>query len=233
MPVINLRHQEKPVPLRPSLSECLDGVATVTRYRGGQEIYSQEDPADNWYRVVSGALRRFALRPDGRRQIVDFLLPGDWFGFAAGNDLHGFSVEAVMAGTAVACYPLRRLEMLAESDPRIGRELRSIAFGAISRLQHQILILGRTRAPERVGSFLMEMAVRCAYGTPDTIVLPMSRYDIADYLGLSVETVSRAMTGLKRRGAISMGGRRQVRIVDAQVLDDGDAGEVFREASRR
>jgi CRP/FNR family nitrogen fixation transcriptional regulator len=228
MPDTNLLFQEQPVALRPSPSERLDALATIMRYRSGQKIYSQEDPAECWYRVVSGTLRRFALRSDGRRQIVDFLLPGDWFGFAAASETHAFSVEAVTTGAVVACFPRRRLEMLADSDPRISRELRAISSGAISRLQHQILILGRIRAPERVGSFLIEMAVRCACGSSDRVVLPMSRYDIADYLGLSVETVSRAMTDLKRRGAIALGGRRQVRIVDAQALDDGDSAERYR-----
>jgi len=233
MPDTNLRFQEQPVALHPSPLERLDDFATIMRCRSGQEIYSQEDPADSWYRVVSGALRRFVLRSDGRRQIVDFLLPGDWFGFAADSETHAFSVEAVTTGSVVTCYPRRRLEMLADSDPRIGRELRAISSGAISRLQHQILILGRIRAPERLGSFLIEMVVRCACGSSDRVVLPMSRYDIADYLGLSVETVSRAMTDLKRRGAIVLGGRRQVRIIDARALDDSDAAELRRAPLRR
>jgi len=205
---------------------ALDSVMTLTPCRCGQEIYGQEDPAECWYRVVCGALRRFAVRPDGRRQIVDFLLPGDWFGFAAGSDQHRFAVEAMASGTVVSCYPRRRLEMLADSDPRVAREIRAMTFGAIERLQNQILILGRMLAPERVGSFLVEMAERCAVQeTGDRLVLPMSRYDIADYLALSVETVSRAMTDLKRRGAITLAGTRRVRIVDRDALDEGDGDQ--------
>ena len=88
----------------------------------------------------------------------------------------------------------------------------------MGRLQAQLRILGRTRAPEKVGSFLLDMAARCACGPTDNLVLPMSRYDIADYLALSVETVSRAITDLKQRRAIALAGARRLTIIDREVL---------------
>jgi CRP-like cAMP-binding protein len=161
-------------------------------------------------------LRRFAVRPDGRRQITDFLLPGDFFGFAGGHQHHVFSVEALTNGV-VACYPSRRVEMLAACDPQVAQLLRQKTFDAMGRLQAQVRILGRTRAPEKVGS-LLDMAARCARGPTDNLVLPMSRYDIADYLALSFETVGRAMTDLKQRGAIALAGARRLTIIDREAL---------------
>jgi len=170
-----------------------------------------------------GVSRRFAVHPDGRRQITDFLLPGDLFGFAGGHQHHLFSVEA-LTKSVVACYPRRRVEMLASCDPLIAQLIRQNPFDAMSRPQAQLRILGRTRAPEKVGSFLLDMATRCACGPTDKLVLPMSRYDIADYLALSVETVSRAMTDLQQRGVIALTGTRRVTIVDHafQEADNDD-----------
>jgi CRP-like cAMP-binding protein len=212
-------------PSQRDLAQLLEPLGTIRRCHRGQEIYGQEDSAACWYSVVSGVLRRFAVRPDGRRQITDFLLPGDFFGFAGGHQHHVFSVEALTKGV-VACYPRRRVEMLAACDPRVAQLIRQKTFDAIDRLQAQVRILGRTRAPEKVGSFLLDMATRCARGPTDNLVLPMSRYDIADYLALSVETVSRAMTDLKQRGAIALAGTRRVTIVDRDAFQDPDNDDV-------
>jgi CRP/FNR family nitrogen fixation transcriptional regulator len=91
-------------------------------YHRGQQIYRQKDPAEYWYRVVSGAARKCVLLADGRRQILDFMLPGDFFGFTARNK-HALAAEAIVEGTIVARYPRRRLEMLANSDPEFGQAL--------------------------------------------------------------------------------------------------------------
>jgi CRP-like cAMP-binding protein len=168
--------------------------------------------------------RRFSSRADGKRQIVDLLLPEDVFGFG-GNGKHNFAVEAVLDDTVVVRFPRLRLEALAASDPRVAKELRDAAVEAMSRLHVLILNLGRTTAEEKVGYFLLRMAERLSGGSADRVVLPMSREDIADYLALSVETVSRSLTQLKRRGVILLLGTRQVRIVDRHALDDADEGQ--------
>ena len=216
----------------PGLSVCLNAdrprksqsflrsLALMTSCHRGQEIYGPDQPAEQWYCVISGLARKYALAPGGRRQIVDFLLPGDFFGFTA-RDRHVFAVEAVLEGTVVARYPRRRLEMIADSDPELARMLRDVAFEAMSRLQARILILGRTTAVEKVGAFLVEMAERLPGGTAEMVALPMSRYDIADYLALSVETVSRALTDLKHSGAITLAKTRRVRINDRAALEEG------------
>ena len=203
--------------------EKLSSLATTLRCCRGQEICGEERAADYWYRLVSGMARRYALRSSGRRQILGLLLPGDFFGFFPARDL-AVTVEAMVDGTIVARYPRRQLEALADSDPPIAREIRETSFATIARLHEQVLILGRTTALKKLGSFLLRMADLLPDRSSGVIVLPMSRYDVADYLGLSVETVSRGLTELKTRGVIRLLGTRQIRIIDRAALEDGVEG---------
>jgi CRP-like cAMP-binding protein len=210
--------------LEPPTRDPLEGsnyLLAKTRYRHGEEVYAPEDSAEYWYRVMSGTARKCAVRADGRRQIIDFLLPGDFFGLITRHQ-HRFAVEAVTDGTEVARYQRGKLERLADFDPRIGRLIREAAFEAISRAQARMLILGRMSAVEKVGAFLVEMAERSHGGAREEIVLSMSRYDIADYLGLAAETVSRTLSDLRRSGAIRLEGTHRVRIVDRAALEDAD-----------
>ena len=200
-----------------SIPQMLEALALVSRHQRDEEIYPQEGSVECWYRVISGAARRFALRADGRRQTVDLLLPGDFFGFGA-HGTHAFTAEAIAADTAIERYPVSRLERLAASDPRAGRELSGIISDGMSRLHSLVLILGRTTAEQKVGSFLLYMQERVGSGVADRLVLPVSRYDIGDYLTLSVETVSRSLTGLKDRGVIALPGPREIRIIDRDAL---------------
>jgi CRP/FNR family nitrogen fixation transcriptional regulator len=209
-----LTHQPHPL-------KSLDQLAMMTVCHRGQEICSQGRQADHWYCVISGAARRCVIRLDGRRQIVDMLLPGDVFGFTAGEE-YDYTVEAVAEGTIVAAYLRRRVELLADADPQLAREIRHIAFLALARLETQLLIVGRITALEKVGSFILEMATRLSAERGSSVALPMSRYDIADYLAVSVETVSRALTDLKQRGVIKLSGTRIVRIVDRDALEEGE-----------
>jgi CRP-like cAMP-binding protein len=171
--------------------------------------------------VVSGSARRCVVRPDGRRQIVDLLLPGDFFGFSNRNE-YDSTVEAVVEDTVIASYPRKRVEMMADADPQLAREIRQVAYKALARSRAHLLILGRITAREKVGAFLLELAERSSGGPADRIVLPISRYDIADCLALSVETVCRSLTELKQRGVIALSGTRCVRIFDRQALEEGD-----------
>jgi CRP/FNR family nitrogen fixation transcriptional regulator len=207
-------------PCRPATDalEAIEPLAEVISHRRGEGVH-RRDVQSHLYRVVSGVARDCALLADGRRQIVDFLMAGDFFGYTP-RDNRQFSVEAVVDDTVVAQYPRHRVEILADSNPRLGRRLREIAFEAASRSQARTLILGRLSALERVGLFLLEMAQRSTDATGTAILLPMSRYDIADYLGLSSETVCRVLTDLKDRGAITFSGAHRVRIVDRVTLSD-------------
>jgi CRP/FNR family nitrogen fixation transcriptional regulator len=173
-----------------SIPQPLEALAMVSRYQRDEEIYPQEGSVECWYRVISGAARRFALRADGRRQT--------------------------------------RIETLAASDPRAGRELSGIISDAMSRLHSLLLILGRTTAEQKVGSFLLHIQERVGNGLADRLSLPVTRYDIADYLALSVETVSRSLTGLKERGVIALSGPREIGIIDRDALaDEHDTREVL------
>jgi CRP/FNR family transcriptional regulator, nitrogen fixation regulation protein len=196
----------------------VDHLALIMSFQRGQEICGQGQPADYWYFVVSGAARCCVFRPDGRRQIVGLVLADDFFGFIPGEE-YDFSVEAIAKETVVAAYPRRRVEAAADSDAYLARQIRRIAFDAISRLQSHLLILGRITAPEKVGSFILEMAMRSSRGNTDSVTLPITRYDIAEYLAVSVETVSRSLTNLKQRGLIKMSGTRKIRIIDRDALE--------------
>jgi CRP-like cAMP-binding protein len=171
--------------------------------------------------MISGAARRYTMRRNGRREIVDFLLPGNFFGFAHQTQ-HAFTVEAIVDATYIARYPITPIESML--DPLVVRSVWEATTEETRRLQVRILTLAQLTALERVASFLLEMLVRSPEG-PDRILLPMSRYDIADYLAVSVETVCRALTRLKDRGAITFGGTRHIRIADRGLL--GNCGAEY------
>jgi CRP/FNR family transcriptional regulator, nitrogen fixation regulation protein len=197
---------------------ALARLMTLVRCEVNEVIYHNQEQAQYWYRVVSGAARKCSLMMDGRRQIVDFLLPEDVFGFGA-RDLHHFSTEAVTPGTTIARYPRSAAEQLAESDPQVSRWVRQKAFQSISRLQARTLIVGHTSALARVSAFLLEWMDRCNQPTGTTIILPMSRYDIADYLAMAVETVSRVLTLLRKQNVIVFCSTRRFRICDRRALE--------------
>jgi CRP-like cAMP-binding protein len=211
----------------------LEQLATVVRCDVDDIIYHREEQARYWYRIIIGAARKCSLMTDGRRQVLDFLLPGDVFGFGA-HDTHHFSTEVITAGTTIARYPRRRAEELAERDPQIARWLWEKAFESISRLQARTLILGRTSALARVSAFLLEWADRCNEPASAVISLPMSRYDIADYLAMAVETVSRALTALRTRQVITFRSTRRLSICDRHALEIATEGgdEAIRELTR-
>jgi CRP/FNR family nitrogen fixation transcriptional regulator len=214
---------------RPHPLQKVDHLATIMPFRRGQEICRQGKSADYLYLVICGAARQCVFRPDGRRQIVDLLLSGDFFGFPF-DDKHDASVEVIGKETVVAAYPRRRVEAAADSDPDLARQICQIAFEAVSRLQSQLVIVGRVTAPERVGSFILEMAMRLSRGRSDTVALPITRYDIAEYLAMSAETVSRSLSELRRRGLIQMSRTREVRIIDRDALEDCKRNAISRAA---
>ena len=195
----------------------LESMSTIARFSPGDLIYLRGDPADFWYRILSGACRKCAYGFDGSRQIVDFPRPGDLFGYDA-QEVHAFSVEAIASDTTVARYPRHNAERVADSDPQVARRIRELAFGAVLRVQRRLLILGRATALEKVSSFLLEMADSFRANSGGAVTLPMSRYDIADYLGMAVETVSRALTQLRTRRAIALRGVRRVQICNRPAL---------------
>jgi CRP/FNR family nitrogen fixation transcriptional regulator len=189
----------------------LRSLARLRRFHREQDIYGQEERSDTWYRVVSGSARKYLIRADGRRQLVDIYLPGDLFGFTV-HLHHRFAVQAVADQTLIACYPRQSVEALAGEDPETADEIRMQLFQALERLQEQLLITGTMTALEKVREFLIFFHHRLSARDEDNMALPISRYDIADMLGISAETVCRAFTELRAQGVISLKGPRHVRI---------------------
>ena len=196
----------------------LESLVSLVRFEVNEVIYHNLEQVQYWYRVVTGAARKCSVMVDGRRHIVDFLLPDDVFGFGA-QVVHHFSTQAISTGTTIARYPRHAAERLAESDPRVSRWIRQKAFSAISRLQARTLLLGHTSALARVSAFLLEWMDRCNQPTGTTICLPMSRYDIADYLAIAVETVSRVLTLLRTQHVIVFRSKRRLSICDRRALE--------------
>lgn len=216
----SMRAASRPTSTQTDPLQAVTRLYSAKSYRRGQEIYGAGEPADFWYHLLSGSARKCAILADGRRRIVDFLMPGDFFGFRARHE-RNFAVEAISHGTTAGTYPRNRIEAAADTDPALGRRIREIAFESIARSQARVLITGRVTALEKVGSFLVEMGTRSFDRSDQTVVLLMSRYDIADYLGLSVETVSRALSSFKQSGAIRFVGPHRVRLVDRHSLENG------------
>ena len=189
----------------PEPLDLLEQFGTTLRIGRDHEIHAEGDAAEFCYRVVSGCVRTVRLMEDGRRQVGEFLLAGDVFGLDE-LDTHSFAVETVTE-TVLRRYPRRMVEALAESRPVLARRLRQLALEHLRATQERTLLLGRKTATERLASFVLEFD------------LPMSRTDIADHLGLTVETVCRVLAALKREGMIQVS-RTGLRLLDRSTLLD-------------
>jgi len=185
-------------------------------YRKGTEIYGEKEPADYVYQVKTGAARSYKLLSDGRRQIGAFHLVGDIFGLENSSE-HRFTAEAIVDST-VRLIKRRSLELVAESDAMVARNLLSMTTNNLQHAEDHMLLLGRKTSLERVAAFLIEMDRRLT--AAGVLALPMCRRDIADYLGLTLETVSRALSRLHELGILGFIGnnQRQIVLLDRQQL---------------
>ena len=183
----------------------------------GATIYAQSDPAEFIYQVVSGVVRTITLNRDGRRIVHGFHLPGEIFGMER-EKIHHCSAEAVCQTELVQC-PTSRLNALAETDKDAARELWMSLLVSRDRTAERFMYVLHGTAFEKLAYFLIDLAWRTQ--SSRRIELPMSRYDIADYLGLSSETVSRTFTTLRTRGLIATKGR-QVRLLNDDMLHVAD-----------
>ena len=194
--------------------------ASEFSYKKGVEIYGEKEPADYVYQVTSGAVRSYKLLSDGRRQIGAFHLISDIFGLENSN-LHRFTAEAIV-NTTLRLVRRRSLESVAGRDVQVANNLLSLTASNLQHAEDHMLLLGRKTALERVATFLLEMDRRLT--AADFIALPMCRRDIADYLGLTLETVSRALSHLHDRGILGILGpsQRQIMLLDRQRLAELD-----------
>jgi CRP/FNR family nitrogen fixation transcriptional regulator len=191
---------------------ALSGVAM--NIAADRQVYGEGDEARCFYKVVSGMVRTCRFLSDGRRQIDTFYREGDVFGFEAGAD-HRMAAEAVTDCTVIA-YRRRGLETMVSQDDRLGRWFFSHAMNCMASAREHSLLLGRGSAAQKIAAFLQEFANRDR--TSSVIDLAMSRQDIADYLGLTIETVSRTLSQLEREGVIGLPSARRVELKDRRSL---------------
>ncbi len=195
-------------------SAPLAPVGVVMSFGRNAEIYAEGEMSGYVYKVLSGLVRVSKLLPDGRRQISAFHMPGEMFGFEA-DAIHHASAEAVVPVKVVA-FKWDGLPDLASTPTNVVRELLSLALLGLRRTQDQLLVLGRKNALERLAAFLLEMDARS--GASHIVDLAMPRHDIADYLGLTLETVSRMFAELKETGTIRLELARRVHLLDVARL---------------
>ncbi|MFN5687149.1 helix-turn-helix domain-containing protein, partial [Bradyrhizobium sp.] len=189
-------------------------IASEFSYKKDEEIYGEDEPAEYVYQVISGAVRSYKLLSDGRRQIGAFHLPGDVFGLEFGSS-HRLAAEAII-DTNVRLVKRRSLEQAASVDVAVARKLWTMTAGDLRHAEDHMLLLGRKTAMERVATFLLEMDRRLAVA--GMMALPMCRRDIGDYLGLTLETVSRALSQLHSQGVLGFSGARQIVLRNRQRL---------------
>ncbi len=190
------------------LLEIFSMMGSVIPFERNAEIFAEEEPADYVYMVASGVVRTCRFLEDGRRQIGAFPVAGDIFGFET-SALHGFAAEAV---TNCRIVVIRRSSLIAAArrDAALASALWLAAAQELQRMQEHMVLLGRKCATERVMAFLAGIAERL--GAERIVEIPMSRQDIADHLGLTIETVSRTMTQLQESGAIRLESARRIRL---------------------
>jgi CRP/FNR family nitrogen fixation transcriptional regulator len=186
------------------------------RFERNEEIFGESEAAEYVYRVVSGAVRTMRFSSDGRRQILGFHLPGDVFGWELG-DAHTLSAEAVSAADVIM---VRRslVEKASAQDLQAAHAVLALTAQSLNTARDHAVVLGRKGAGERVAAFLLQLANRFVSRTE--LELPMSRADIADYLGLTIETVSRAFSEMERQCAIALPSSRHVVVRNHAALSD-------------
>ncbi len=189
-------------------------IGTPMRFARNSEIYGEDEEAEYLYQVVSGAVRTYKILEDGRRQIGAFYLPGDIFGFEA-SETHISSAEAI-GETQVLMVKRSALMVRASHEMDLARQLWDATAQELRRFQQHLMLL-ISSAEERVVGFLLDMARRATKNA--AVELPMSRQDIADYLGLTIETVSRTFTQLEQVGAIALPTSRRVELRNQTMLN--------------
>ena len=192
-------------PAKRSLGDSFELIGALMNFARNEEIYGEGEPAEYLYKVKTGCVRTYKVLNDGRRQVGAFYLPGDIFGIETGAD-HTFSAEAICSG-AVIVVKRSAIASRAMGDSTLSKQMLDMTMAELKRAQGHVLLLIKS-AQERVAGFLLDMAAR--ERKQGEVDLPMSRQDIADYLGLTIETVSRTLTHLEASSAIALPSARRV-----------------------
>ncbi len=186
----------------------------------GQALFHEGDPASRVFTLTKGTFKLYKLLADGRRQVTGFMHPGDVLGISV-NDEHAFSAEA-LEEAQLCWFPRNRFDEFVENHSSMERELYRMAAHELAAAQQQLVLLGRKTATERIASFLLILASkadRAAGAETNVVRLAMSRSAIADYLGLTKETVSRVISALRRDRVIRLQALGRVEILDRQALE--------------
>jgi CRP/FNR family nitrogen fixation transcriptional regulator len=194
---------------------ALERIGTRLSFARNAEIFAEGGAVDCWYKVVSGTVRICKLLTDGRRHIAEFCFGGDCFGIDNGSE-RVYAAEAV-DDVIVMRYRRSATEQLVDQNPALARLLRDTVLRELGSAQGRGLMLGRMTAPERVATFLLEMFER--RDRTRVLDLPMSRNDIADYLGLTIETICRILSALKREGAIAIPNPHRIELLERSALE--------------
>jgi CRP/FNR family transcriptional regulator, anaerobic regulatory protein len=201
----------------------LAAIAVVTEVPAGQCFIDEGEPASSFFNITAGTAKLFKLLPDGRRQITGFVGPGHFLGLAV-SDTYAFSAEAIEP-VRYCRFQRARLRALLDDFPLMEKRLLEVAANELVAAQEQMLLLGRKTARERLASFLQlqsRQGMPCGHHRR-RYALPMTRHDIADYLGLTIETVSRTLTKLRAEGLIEFVSQSEVLICNPVALE-GMAG---------
>jgi CRP/FNR family transcriptional regulator len=206
-----------------SVLDCTDlkefkNLGWTIRLEPGQTLFHEGDPATRVFTLTRGTLKLYKLLPDGRRHVSGFMYPGDFLGISV-DDEHAFTAEA-LEEAQLCWFPRNRFDDFVESHPSLERELYRTAAHELAAGQRQMLLLGRKTAMERLASFLLSLANPAGpeNRSAKTVRLPMSRSDIADYLGLTKETVSRVLSAMRRDRLVRLHAIDQVELIDPEGL---------------
>jgi CRP/FNR family transcriptional regulator, nitrogen fixation regulation protein len=208
------RHPSFPPSRKPVAPDSLHSAGVSMSFGRNAEIYAEGEASGYVYKVVSGVVRVSNLLPDGRRQISAFHMPGDMFGFES-DEVHHASAEAVVP-TKVIAYKWQGLLSAGPQSNGVVRELLRLTMIGLRQSREHLLLLGRKNALERLAAFLLDMTGRS--DSKVVLDLAMPRHDIADYLGLTLETVSRMFAELKDLGTIKLESARRVHLLDPAKL---------------
>jgi CRP/FNR family transcriptional regulator len=200
----------------------IQGIMQTRHIDAGNHVINEGDEADAVFNIAAGSIKLYKLLPDGRCQITGFLQPGDFCGIAT-DGTYAYSAEA-LEPTEICSMPRRKLEAVFSRHPELERRLLAIISHELSVAQDQMLLLGRKTAVEKVASFIL-ITADLQPGGDEEVDVPMTRSDIADHLGLTVETVSRTLTKLKAEGLIALPTPTRLEIRDRDGLEGVAAGE--------
>lgn len=200
-------------------NDQLEAMVTHRDYAPGQVIFEEGDPADYVFNISGGEVRLYKLLPDGRRQVTGFLTPGDFLGLIT-DSAYAYGAEAI-GRVELCCMRLSNLERLLSDIPPVRERLLDMSRDELAAAQEQMLLLGRKSAREKILSFLLYRHRHLDHtGSDASVDLPMSRTDIADYLGLTIETVSRTFTALRDEGLIELPNPHHVIFPDLDAVRD-------------